>query len=122
MNKIDKQKRCDIVNEIIKEIARRSRGFFSHENNVAFLFLRNGKIFYKSEWSGKEICLSIPTYISPKGWHHGGTLLHLTKEFRDFIRTGEKKERGGLFSSYWGYPDEDMSAIQNKAKELEYLK
>ncbi|WP_448104722.1 hypothetical protein [Pedobacter panaciterrae] len=126
---MDKQKRVEIVNEIIIEIASRGRKFFHSDGNIAELFLRNGKIFYKFEWACRgvtETCLSIPDYRKPKGWQHGGTLLGLVRDFCDFIKGDDDANHnngyGGLYCPHWGYSEEDMNAIQAKAIELGYLK
>ena len=119
--KIARQNRVRIVNEIMLEISSRSRRFFHYEGKVAEL-VDKGRIYYKSErGSVKMVCLSIPDYRTPKGWNHGGTLFCLVKEFREFIKTGVKYDRSGLYSPHWGYPEIDMKAIQEKAKRLGYL-
>lgn len=126
-----KDERLIIVNNIIKEISSLGRRFFSHKGTVAELFIRNGKVWYKCEYIPEgnpryEICLSIPDYRVPKGWYHGGTLLALVKDFRDFIITGKYSNSnhgyGGLLCTHWGYKEEEMDKIRLKAKELGYLK
>jgi hypothetical protein len=120
---LDRKHRVNIVNEIIKEIANCGRRFFHNEGLVAELSAEYGKIYYNAEYGPiKKICLNIPDYRKPKGWFHGGTLLHLVKEFRDFIKNGEKREYSVLFSSHWGYPEKDMVAIRKKAFELGFLR
>jgi hypothetical protein len=122
---MQQEERVRIVNEIIKEIASRGRFFFAGQKGAAELFLRNGKVYYKSEYTGNNLCLSIPDYRRPKGWHHGGTLMALCRDFKDFIVTGEKTNHnngyGGLYCPHWGYSENDMEAIQEKAKKLGYL-
>jgi hypothetical protein len=123
-----RQDRIKIVNEIIKEIADRGRRFFYSEGNYAELFERKGRVYYKTEWARspvKQICLSVPDYRRSKNWWHGGTLWGLVKDFRDFIKTGEYSNHnngyGGLYCPHWGYSEEDMKAIRQKAIELGYL-
>lgn len=127
----EKAKRVVIVNEIIKEIASRGRKFFAHDDKVASLYLKNGKIWYKCEWVSQhdpitEVCFSTPKYRRLKGFPHGGTMESLIRDFCDFIRNGGDTNHnngyGGLYCPHWGYPDEDMKAIQAKAVELGYLK
>ena len=117
--------RIEIVNEIIKEIASRSRKFFAGKFGVAEIFQKNGRLYMRNEYSGVEMCLVTKFGYPPKGWHHGGTLWGLTKDFKDFITTGEKSNHnngyGGLYSPHWGYTEADMLAIQEKAKSLGYL-
>jgi hypothetical protein len=122
IKKIERQNRVKIVNEIIKEISTRGRKFFNNEGRVAEL-VDKGKIFYKAEYGKIEmICLSVPDYRRPKGWFHGGTLLALTKEFREYIKKGDihQIKYSGLNSPHWGYPEQDMKLIREKAIQLGY--
>lgn len=129
MEKTTKQQRIDICNQILTEIGSRGRRFFWMDGNQAYLYLKGNKIWYKSEWiterNPSDICFSIPRYIRPKGWHHGGTLEALIYDFIDFIKTGNYSNHnngyGGLYCPHWGYSVEDMKAIQQKAIELGYL-
>lgn len=133
--KLDKVKRIDIVNQIIKEISNHDRRFFysSDTDKVAYLSIDNkGKIWYWNEYFNgnpfykEKINLSIPDYKRPCGWQHGGTLLALMRDFCDFIRTGEYSNHnhgyGGLYCPHWAYSEKSMFIIINKAKELGYLK
>lgn len=120
-----KEERIQIVNTIIKAIATRGREFFAYKGVVAEIILKNNRLYYKNEYTGKENYLHVPEYRNIKGFHHGGTLTSLVKDFRDYILTGEVKEYpayGGLMCPHWGYPESDMIEIQNVAIELGYLK
>ncbi|RAJ28895.1 hypothetical protein [Pedobacter cryoconitis] len=127
----DKEARVKIVNQIIAEIASRGRRFFHNKDQVAYLFLRNNKIWYKCEWVSdhrpvEEICFSVKKNGRMANWFHGGTLESLIRDFCDFVRTGEYSNHnqgyGGLYCQHWGYSAEDMRAIQEKAVELGYLR
>lgn len=133
----EKDRRVDVVNQIIKEIASRGRRFFHKEDSktgtetVAYLYRRNGKIFYKCEWVSRhnpvtEVCFSAPKYRRLRGFPHGGTLESLIRDFCEYIKGNDEANHvngyGGLYCPHWGYPDEDMKAIQTKAVELGYLK
>ena len=119
---VSRKERVEIVNNIIKEIASRGRKFFYHEGKVAELVDFNGKIYYRAEYGKKElICLTIPEYRSPSGWFHGGTLLKLTKDFREFIKTGKPYEYSPIYSPHWGYPESDMKEIRQYARALGFL-
>lgn len=119
--KFTREERVKIVNEIIKEIAGRGRKFFYHDGKIAEL-VDKGRIYYKAEYGNKPLmCLSIPDTRQPKGWFHGGTLMRLTREFRDFIKNGKRREGSGLYSPHWGYPTEDMKEIRKLAIQLNYL-
>lgn len=120
-----REARIVVVNEIIKEIAARSRKFFAGTFGVAEIFQKNGRLYMTSEYNGTTMFLNTKYGYPPKGWHHGGTLWGLTKDFKDFIITGKKSNHnngyGGLYSPHWGYSESDMLAIQEKAKMLGYL-
>ncbi len=121
---MNKERRINIVNEIILEISSRGRKFFRIEDKVAFMLSKKERIYYHSEWKDARV---EEIYISgkgePIGWHHGGTLLDLIKEFKHWIITGKMREGyySGLHSDNWGYPQKDMQAIQKKAIELGYV-
>lgn len=124
---LSREGRIKIVNEIIKEIALRGREFFLNKKDadMAFIFQKNGRIYMHNEYNKKDMCLSTKNGYPPKHCHHGGTLWGLTKDFKDFILTGEKSNYnngyGGLLCPHWGYPESDMKAIQEKAVSLGYL-
>lgn len=124
-NTMQQEERVRIVNEIIKEIADRGRRFFNGQKGTAEFFVRNGKVYYKCEHTGKGMCLSIPDDRKPKDWLHGGTLMALCRDFKDFIVTGDKSNHnngyGGLYCPHWGYSGNDMEAIREKARQLSYL-
>lgn len=120
--------RIQIVNEIIKEIALRGRGFFLNEkdSDMAYIFEKNGRIYMHNEYNKQSMCLSTKYGYPPKRFHHGGTLWGLTKDFKEFIMTGGDTNHnngyGGLFCAHWGYAEEEMHAIREKAYILGYLR
>ncbi len=107
-------------------------GFFYNKmtDKTGKIILKNNRLYYESEWHPeweKPLVTLSPKYgIQPRNFNHGGTLWGLMMDFKDFIQTGEKSNHnhgyGGLYCPHWGYPEEDMKAIQAKAKELNYLK
>lgn len=118
----NRQQRVNAVNEIINEIANRGRNFFRYEGLIAQI-VDKGKIYYKSEYGKKKlICLTIPEYRTPKGWFHGGTLLSLVQEFRDYIKDGKPREYSALKSPHWGYPEDDMESIRIFSVKIGFLK
>lgn len=125
VKKNTRQERVEVVNKIIVEISSLGRKFFKFENNVATIFIKNGRLYMKNEYNGKDMCLLTKIGYPPKHWSHGGTLWGLTKDFKDFIMTGEKSNHnngyGGLYSPHWGYKKEDMLKIQELALQLNYL-
>ena len=119
------QDRIKIVNEIIEEISNRGRQFFRYKGEVAKIFEKNNRLYMYNEYNQKHMCLYTKFGYPPKHWHHGGTLWGLTKDFKDFIITGEKSNHnhgyGGLYCPHWGYSKSDMKIIQEKATQLGYL-
>lgn len=121
--RLSREARTSAVKELMLEIASRGRKFFRSKDDRVAELVDKGRIYYKAEWGKKDLlCLDIPKYRQPKGWFHGGTLMALVKEFRDFIRSGEPVEYSQLHSPHWGYPEEDMEAIRSLAYTLGILK
>lgn len=124
----ERDKRIEIVNRIIQEIARRGRKFFYNvkSNRTAnFAIGKNGRtLYFVRSYDGKSIYpyQGITRYADVGG----GTLWALVNDFRKFIVTGEYSNGehgyGGLFCYHWGYPQEDMDAIRSLARELGYLR
>jgi hypothetical protein len=125
----DQEKRVEIINQIITEIASRGRKFFNHNGRIAKLKLVGRSVYYEREWIPESRV--VPAYILVSGkskkafelFHHGGTLKNLIKNFAEYIITGTAGDelRGSLYNPHWGYDPEDMAAIQAKAKELGYI-
>jgi hypothetical protein len=117
--------RIDIVNQIIKKIASFDRKFFEHNGKIGYIFNVNKKLFMRSEYNNFDINLCAKTESKPYEFTHGGTLWGLTKDFKQFILTGEKSNGengyGGLFCPHWGYSEESMEEIRETAKVLGYL-
>lgn len=127
MNNKTQIERIEIVNQIIKAISELGRRFFYNENSglTARLSVKKGKVYYNKEYDGELLCINTPDNYPPKNWSRGGTIWGLVKDFRDYIEgeddTNGKHGYGGLFCPHWGYSDEDMKAIREKAFELGYL-
>jgi len=120
-----RQERIKIVNEIIQEISSCGRNFFKFNNNIAYIFEKNNRLYMKNEYNNSDMYLSTKFGYPPKRWTHGGTLWALTKDFKEFIMTGQKTNNnngyGGLYCPHWGYDNSDMKKIQEKAVSLGYL-
>jgi len=120
-----RQDRIEIVNQIIVKIASLDRKFFEYKGDVSKIIQRNGRLYMFNEYNKKDMCLSTKYGYPPKGFTHGGTLWGLTKDFKQFIITGEKSNGengyGGLGSPHWGYSPESMEDIRKTAKCLGYL-
>lgn len=122
----DRLKRIEIVNRIIQEIGNRGRHFFykPHHHDYARFIQEGKKLWFIDDYTGAKI-YPYEQYYEQKGFSHGGTLWGLVNDFRYFIIKGEhsngKHGYGGLTGTHWAYPDEDMKAIQQLARELGYI-
>ena len=118
------QDRIDIVNKIIEKISSLDRKFFQYNGIQWYVFYQHNKLFIRNSYNNKDINLS-KSESRPTDFSQGGTLWGLTKDFRDFILTGNKSNGengyGGLFSPHWGYLEESMKEIRNLAESLGYL-
>jgi hypothetical protein len=123
-----KEERIKIVNEIIKVIALNGRNFFLNkkDNDMAYISQKKGRLYMHNEYNKEEMYLHTKHGYPPKKWHHGGTLWGLTKDFVEYIQTGNYTNHnngyGGLYSPHWGYSESDMKVIQGTALRLGYLK
>lgn len=122
-----REERVEIVNQIIKEISSRGRRFFYCErfDRVSHIKIKHKRLYFVDDYSGKDIYLHRPDGYPLKGFTHGGTLRGLVNDMKEYIMTGEYTNHnngyGGLYCHHWGYPQEDMTAIQQKAIDLGYL-
>lgn len=124
---MSRQDRIDVVNQIIEEISIRGRRFFYNkkENRTSKIIQRNNRLYYIDHYSGKEIYLHTPKSARWRNFNNGGTMRALILDFKEFIMSGKYSNHnngyGGLYCPHWGYHDEDMKAIQEKAIQLNYL-
>lgn len=123
-----KQRRLKIINQLIIEIGSRGRRFFYYkpEDRFAYMKFKNNKVFFVDDYTNEEVYAYNTVFNNHSGLSHGGTMWALINDFREFIVTGEYSDGnngyGGLYCPHWGYPEEDMIAIREKARELGYLK
>lgn len=121
-----KQERVDIVNKIVYKISTTGRKFFSYNGKEDKFVLKNGNVYLSDAYSGKNFGVKTKFGYPPKGFHMGGTMWGLTKDFTKFILEGGDTNHvhgyGGLYCPHWGYSESDMIEIQKLAEELGYLK
>ena len=128
MEKLSKAQRIEIVNKIIKEISQRGRGFFYSKAKERLAYFVQGErtLWFVDEYTGVPIKMIKGHMSNDRSFSHGGTLWGLVNDFKDFINGDDDANHnngyGGLYCPHWGYPSEDMEAIQNLAIELGYLK
>ncbi|MED1955083.1 hypothetical protein [Brevibacillus centrosporus] len=128
MEKLSKAQRIEIVNKIIKEISQRGRGFFYSKAKERLAYFVQGErtLWFVDEYTGIPIKMVKGQMSNDRSFSHGGTLWGLVNDFKDFINGDDDANHnngyGGLYCPHWGYPPEDMEAIQKLAIELGYLK
>ncbi|MBY6838676.1 hypothetical protein [Clostridium botulinum] len=117
--------RMNKINELIKVIANTDRRFFYHNKKDSIDKFIEGKttVFFFDDFLNKKISL---TYSNRNRFSHGGTLWGLVNDFKEWIITGKYSNGhngyGGLYCSHWGYSNDGMKKIIEKAKEIGYLK
>ncbi|NFO40816.1 hypothetical protein FDB42_12055 [Clostridium botulinum] len=116
--------RMNKVNELIEVIASIDRRFFySKSKDRIGKFVEGKKLFFIDEYTGDRV---YPYYSGRKKFSHGGTLWGLINDFREWIITGKYSNGhngyGGLHCTHWGYTLEGMIKIQEKGKEIGFLK
>lgn len=108
-----KEQRAAHANELIDVIARHGRRFFHnqrHQRN-ARIELRNGRVYFIDDYSGKAIYTHRTTFENRwRGFSHGGTLRSLIEQLRDYIMNGTLLSRWVIAPAYansdgdiWGY-------------------
>lgn len=119
-----KQERLKKANGFINLIASTGRKFFNYEENggsIGRFELRSGRTYFIDGYTNKSIYAYENHYFG-NSFTEGGTMQALVLDIAEFIRTGKptnaKSGYGGIYCDYWGYPSQDMSAIQQRAKEI----
>lgn len=125
---MDKEERCNLINQLLEVISKQDRGFFETKGNLARFELRNNKVYFIDNYTKEAIyCYNTGRYCrSSNNFSHGGTLWALVNDFREWIVTGKysdgKNGYGGLYATCWGMSVKCKDAIIDKAKEIGYLK
>lgn len=122
------QDRIDLINKLIREIGSRGRQFLyskRHDRFVTFHWA-DGNLWLVDDYSGRPLLMDEEVRGQHRHFNGGGTLWGLVCDFRDYILGDDDANHnngyGGLYCPHWGYPEEDMEAIRQRAKELGYLK
>ena len=120
---VERQRRIDVINQIIKDISKRGRKFFTHDGSTSKFEMINNRVYYIDHYTKCKL-LAYGSRDSNK-FSNGGTLWGLICDFRLFIM-GKNNTNGdsgyrGLYGIHWGYPEDDMKAIQKLARDLGYL-
>ena len=125
---MSKESRCELANELIRLIASTGRKFFNYEGNggsIGRFELRSGRTYFIDGYLGKSIYAYENRFFRQK-FTEGGTMQALILDIAEFIRTGKatnaKNGYGGIYCDHWGYPDEDMKKVREKAIEIGFSK
>lgn len=125
---MSKERRCELANELIRLIASTGRQFFNYEENggsIGRFELRSGRTYFIDGYLGKPIYAYENRFFRQK-FTEGGTMQALILDIAEWIRTGKatnaKNGYGGIYCDHWGYPDEDMKKVREKAIEIGFSK
>ena len=125
---MSKESRCELANELIRLIASTGRQFFNYEENggsIGRFELRSGRTYFIDGYLGKSIYAYENRFFRQK-FTEGGTMQALILDIAEWIRTGKatnaKNGYGGIYCDHWGYPDEDMKKVREKALEIGFSK
>ncbi|MEQ7200993.1 MULTISPECIES: hypothetical protein [Enterococcus] len=125
---MSKESRCELANELIRLIASTGRQFFNYEENggsIGRFELRSGRTYFIDGYLGKSIYAYENRFFRQK-FTEGGTMQALILDIAEWIRTGKatnaKNGYGGIYCDHWGYPDEDMKKVREKAIEIGFSK
>ena len=125
---MSKESRCELANELIRLIASTARQFFNYEENggsIGRFELRSGRTYFIDGYLGKSIYAYENRFFRQK-FTEGGTMQALILDIAEWIRTGKatnaKNGYGGIYCDHWGYPDEDMKKVREKAIEIGFSK
>lgn len=119
-----KQVRCFYANQLIEIISQHGRCFFyssTHDRVARMVY--DGSCYLIDERSGNKVVLR--TNGSWEGFGHGGTLRDLVTMIRDYVMKGTRigmyfigMERNSGKGNIWGYPEDQLEACRNAAREL----
>lgn len=131
---MNKEKRCQLANELITVIATCGREFFNYDGKlnyrqqdgfVSHFKLKKGRVYFVDGYIQKDIYAYSNLYFRGK-FSQGGTMQALILDLAEFIRTGKatnaKNGYGGVYCSHWGYPEDDMEIVRKKAVEIGFSK
>ncbi|NGP58176.1 hypothetical protein FLT15_07155 [Paenibacillus thiaminolyticus] len=124
--------RIEVVNRIIREIGSRShRALYSKRYDRYDTFhWAGGRLWLTDHYTGIPMIMEERAEGKTRGQHRafssGGTMWGLVNDFKDYIfgdnEANHNNGYGGLYCPHWGYPEEDMKAIRQLARDLGYLK
>jgi len=131
--KLTREDRLVIANKFIKIISDHGRRFFYYdkENRVGYLKIKDGLVYYVSEYSGNEINFSQSLHNIARKFSHGSTLRALMIALRKYIQGKGKLPINHLGpwnknivddGDLWGYGKEEMEKVRKECRELQEVK
>lgn len=118
MDKNLQQKRLESANEFIKTIGSHGHHFFNYKGEFSSLEIDSrGRVWFIDSYSKKRVY----THYSHRwrGFTNGHTLKTLICRLRDFIKQGTRFNIPAF--EHWAYDETGMSAVKNKAIQLDLL-
>lgn len=132
---MDKQKRIEIVNSLIKYIANNDKNTFNgkgllHYKDKPAYFIHDGKsLRFVDHYTNVAMNMTRSdhkTKIQKMHFSSGGTMWGLVKDFTHFIYGNDDSNGlngyGGLYCTHWGWTEEAMKNMREYAREIGYLK
>lgn len=128
---MEKQQRLEKANQLITLIAESGRQFFNYTDyndkggTISHFKLKNNRLYFVDGYTKKEI------YAYANGpfrcyFSDGGTMRAFILDLSEYIRTGKatnsKNGYGGVYCAHWGYPENDMKKVREKALEIGFTK
>ncbi|PGC57841.1 hypothetical protein COM24_05550 [Bacillus toyonensis] len=126
---MDKQKRIEIVNSLIKYLADHEREFFRYKDRTARFEHDGRNLWFIDHGTNVPMRMTRSSYMNKKQEHNfsgGGTMWGLIRDFTDFIfgndNSNGRNGYGGLHCTHWGWSEEGMEKMRDYARENGYLK
>lgn len=132
---MDKKKRIEIVNALIKYIANNDKNTFNgkgllhYKDRTAHFVLKGKSLRFVDHYTNVSMNMTRVDYktkIQKKYFSSGGTMWGLVKDFTHFIYGNDNSNGlngyGGLYCTHWGWTEEAMKNMREYAREIGYLK
>ncbi|PHC44627.1 hypothetical protein COF09_05530 [Bacillus toyonensis] len=98
---MDKQKRIEIVNSLIKYLADHEREFFRYKDRTARFEHDGRNLWFIDHGTNVPMRMTRSSYMNKKQEHNFS---------------------GGLHCTHWGWSEEGMEKMREYAREIGYLK
>ena len=117
--------RIRVVNQIMEEMAARGRRFFYYDGKIEYFAYLPAKASDNVIFNDNIVEISVieggkykPGFSAAA--HHGRGVRYLLESFGDFINSG-MHQNGSLSGGHWGYPEDDLLAINQLALQLGFI-